>query len=318
MSSKQEQRLIKVEAYDASWPIQFEQEAEAIKTALGDNCINIYHVGSTSVPDLAAKPVIDMIPVVLDINKVDSANSSLLKLGYDAKGEFGMPFRRYFQKGGNQRTHQLHVFEQDNPEVERHLKFRDWMLSHSADRNAYARLKQALAEQYPYDINAYCLGKDEFIANIDKKTGFNGLRMVIALSTREWNAVRHFRQFYFFDKAGKADPYTWTCNHESHVHFVLYQGADIIGYAHLQLWPEERAAMRIIVIDQVKRNYQHGSHLLALCEKWLKSQGYQSLHIESLPDALRFYRYHGYADMPFDDPDGYKGSSEDTAVGKLL
>ncbi|HAT1820791.1 TPA: GNAT family N-acetyltransferase [Legionella pneumophila] len=318
MSVKQEQHLIKVVPYDSSWSMQFEQEAEQIKKALGNNCIDIHHIGSTSVPGLAAKPVIDMIPVVLDLSKVDSANTAMRTLGYEAKGEYGIPFRRYFQKGDNQRTHHAHVFELGNSEIERHLKFRDWMRSHPEDREAYARLKQELARQYSDDITAYCLGKEDFIAIIDKKAGFNGLRMVKALTPREWDKVRHFRQFYFFDKAGLSDPYTWTFEHDAHVHFVLFQGSEIIGYTHLQLWPHNRAALRIIVIDELKRNHQYGNRFLTLCEKWLKSQGYQSLHVESSPDALRFYRNNGYIDMSFDDPDGYEGDARDTAVGKIL
>ncbi|WP_106225325.1 GNAT family N-acetyltransferase [Legionella pneumophila] len=318
MSVKQEQHLIKVVPYDSSWSMQFEQEAEQIKKALGNNCIDIHHIGSTSVPGLAAKPVIDMIPVILDLSKVDSANTAMRTLGYEAKGEYGIPFRRYFQKGDNQRTHHAHVFELGNSEIERHLKFRDWMRSHPEDREAYARLKQELARQYSDDITAYCLGKEDFIAIIDKKAGFNGLRMVKALTPREWDKVRHFRQFYFFDKAGLSDPYTWTFEHDAHVHFVLFQGSEIIGYTHLQLWPHNRAALRIIVIDELKRNHQYGNRFLTLCEKWLKSQGYQSLHVESSPDALRFYRNNGYIDMSFDDPDGYEGDARDTAVGKIL
>ncbi|HAU1604270.1 TPA: GNAT family N-acetyltransferase [Legionella pneumophila] len=318
MSVKQEQHLIKVVPYDSSWSMQFEQEAEQIKKALGNNCIDIHHIGSTSVPGLAAKPVIDMIPVILDLSKVDSANTAMRTLGYEAKGEYGIPFRRYFQKGDNQRTHHAHVFELGNSEIERHLKFRDWMRSHPEDREAYARLKQELARQYSDDITAYCLGKEDFIAIIDKKAGFNGLRMVKALTPREWDKVRHFRQFYFFDKAGLSDPYTWTFEHDAHVHFVLFQGSEIIGYTHLQLWPHNRAALRIIVIDELKRNHQYGNRFLTLCEKWLKSQGYQSLHVESSPDALRFYRNNGYIDMFFDDPDGYEGDARDTAVGKIL
>ncbi len=83
--------------------------------------------------------------------------------------------------------------------------------------------------------------------------------MVKALTTREWDKVRHFRQFYFFDKAGLSDPYTWTFEHNAHVHFVLFQGSEITGYAHLQLWSHNRAALRIIVIDELKRNHQYGT-----------------------------------------------------------
>lgn len=311
-------RLIEVVPYNPEWPALFEKEAFLIKQVLGNNCIKIHHIGSTSVPGLAAKPVIDMIPVVRDIAQVDAANPSMLELGFEAKGEYGIPFRRYFQKGANNRTHQAHIFEAGNPEIERHLKFRDWMKGHPEDRENYAQLKQKLASLHPHDINSYCQGKDAFIAEIDKKAGFTGIRMVQALTTREWEAARHFRQFYFFDKAGLSDPYTWTFEDPKHIHFILYQSSEIIGYAHIQLWPNQRAAMRIIVIDEVKRSYQFGRQFLSLCEKWLKSQGYKSLHIESSPSALKFYRMNGYIDMPFDDPDGYESDPQDTAVGKKL
>lgn len=318
MEVNQQHLLIEVVPYDPNWSREFEQEAGKIKKALGDNCIEIHHVGSTSIPNLAAKPIIDMIPVVLDISKVDSANAAMQALGYEAKGEYGMLFRRYFQKGDSLRTHHAHIFEFGNPEIERHLKFGDWMRAHPEDRDAYARLKQELAHQHPYDINAYCAGKESFIAAIDKKAGFNGLRVVKALTPHEWDKVRHLRQFYFFDKAGLSDPYTWTFENDDHVHFVLYQGSDIIGYAHLQLWPKGRAALRIIVIDEAKRNHQYGSQFLSLCEKWLKSQGKCSLHVESSPYALKFYRNNGYINMAFDDPDGYEGDERDTPVGKVL
>lgn len=104
MSTKQHNRLIQVVPYDPNWPIKFAEEAKEVKIALGRNCIKIHHIGSTSVPDLSAKPIIDMVPVVLDITKVDDINTAMSALGYEAKGEYGMPFRRYFQKGGHQRT----------------------------------------------------------------------------------------------------------------------------------------------------------------------------------------------------------------------
>lgn len=75
-------RRVKVVPYDPNWPRQFSQEAQAIKACLGDNCIEIHHIGSTAVPGLAAKPVIDMLPVVLDVTEVDSVNDLMQKLGY--------------------------------------------------------------------------------------------------------------------------------------------------------------------------------------------------------------------------------------------
>jgi GNAT superfamily N-acetyltransferase len=239
--------------------------------------------------------------------------------GYESKGEYGIPFRRYFQKGITPyRTHNVHVFEEGNPEIDRHLKFRDWMRIHASDREAYGKLKAELAATYPDDVIRYCLGKEAFIVNIDVQTGFNGLRIVQALTDREWEAVRNFRQKYFFDAIHVSDPYTWTFSDKKHVHFVLYQGIKIIGYAHIQLWPENRSALRIIVIDEPYRHLGLGSQFLKLCERWLSHQGIKTLHIQSSPAAYSFYcRYH-YIYMPFNDPDGYKGDPQDIDIGKTL
>src|SRR3990167_219765 len=101
---------IEVVLYSPEWPEMFASEAELIKQALGNNCITIHHIGSTSVPGLSAKPIIDILPVVRDIQEVDKATKAMESLGYEAKGEYGMAFRRYFQKGQNARTHNVHVY----------------------------------------------------------------------------------------------------------------------------------------------------------------------------------------------------------------
>lgn len=310
--------IVEVVAYDANWPSLFESEAKLIKNALGDNCIAVHHIGSTAVPGLSAKPIIDILPVVKDISQVDQCNSAMKNIGYEVKGEYGIAFRRFFQKSSDRRTHNVHVFEEGSPEIDRHLKFRDWMRSHITDRDAYGALKADLALKFPNDMMSYCLGKDDFIADIDNKTGFDGLRIVQALTDREWSAVRHLRQKYFFDRVPMDDPYTWTFKDTRHVHFVLYQGTKIIGYAHIQLWPEYRAAMRIIVIDEPYRNKGIGSAFLKLCERWLLHQKMKKLLIQSSPAAYQFYCNNGYVKMPFNDPDGYEGDPQDIEVGKAF
>lgn len=310
-------RVIAVVPYDPQWPSLFAQEAAALYKVLGDNCLEIHHIGSTAVPGLAAKPVIDMIPVVADITCVDACNEHMRALGYDPQGEFGMPFRRFFQKGTDNRTHHVHIFEQGSAEIERHLKFRDWMRTHTDDRQAYAQLKNDLASKFAHDNNAYCLGKEEFISQIDKKTGFSALRMVQARTQQEWNAVQHMRQLYFFEPASIKDAYCWTFSHPGHVHLVLYHGSEIIGYAHLVLWANQRAGMYIFVINKEKGNSQFGSHFLNQCERWLKNQGYYSLHVESRPSFLSFYKNNGYIEMPFGEND-HGTASPDVALGKIL
>lgn len=311
-------RKIEVIPYNPAWPQMFEEEAAKIRQALGENCIAVHHVGSTAVPGLCAKPVIDMIPVVLDIMKVDQATPNMERLGYEAKGEFGMLFRRFFVKNQTSQDYHVHVFEQDSPEIERHLKFQNWMRAQEDDRNAYASLKQELALKYPHDRNAYCLGKEAFITSIDAKTGFTGLRIVHALTPREWKAARTFRNKNFFDKIPMADPYTWTFDHKDHIHLVFYQGTNIIGYAHIQVWPDHRAALRIIVIDEQIRGQGLGGQFLALCERWLKQKGFKVLQTQASPAAYPFYLKYGYTEMPFNDPDGHESDPQDTDMGKRL
>lgn len=171
---KDKYRYIEVVPYNSNWPKHFAKEAEKIKQALGENCIEIHHIGSTSVAGLAAKPLIDILPVVKDIRLVDNSISAMQELGYEARGEFGIAFRRFFVKRKDVRTHNVHVFEEGNSEIDRHLKFRGWMRKYPEDRNKYAELKLNLAEKFPNNIHSYCLGKEEFIHSINNNSDWKG------------------------------------------------------------------------------------------------------------------------------------------------
>ena len=140
-----------------------------IKNILGDEIINIFHIGSTAIPGIYAKPIIDILIEVNDIEKIDKYNDEFNKLGYVSKGEFGIEGRRFFLKGIYNRTHHLHIFETNNPEIRKHLNFRDYMISHSEMAEQYEKLKMELSIKFRYDNEGYCKGKEEFIRDIDKK-----------------------------------------------------------------------------------------------------------------------------------------------------
>ncbi|RZI46949.1 bifunctional GrpB family protein/GNAT family N-acetyltransferase [Candidatus Finniella inopinata] len=313
-------KSITVVPYNPDWPQLFEREAKEITRALGGNCLQVHHVGSTAVPGLAAKPKIDIIGVVKD---PDQAIVNLEAAGFDYRGEWNIPFKFNFTKRGELEVN-LHVFEADHPEIELNLLFRDYLRAHPLALAEYAALKAVLLNQKEsFEKNnplftGYTLGKDAFIRQVLQKAGFNRLRLLKCTHHLEWQAAKEFRQKYFFDKVPVDDPYTWTFNHNDHVHLVLCQGTHVVGYAHLQLWPHQRAAMRIIVIDEPFRNQGFGRHFLTLCEEWLNRQGYQSLHVESSPLAYAFYKKHNYQTMPFEDPDGYESDPQDIAIGKIL
>jgi GrpB-like predicted nucleotidyltransferase (UPF0157 family)/GNAT superfamily N-acetyltransferase len=157
-------RAVVVTPYNAGWPAQFAAESAALGSLLGDLAVEIHHVGSTSVPGLAAKPIIDIMPIVRDIRAVDRHLSAMADLGYAPRGEYGLPGRRYFSKDTNRvRSHHVHMYELDNPEVTRHLAFRDYLRAHPAIARQYGDLKLGLAQAHPTDIDAYMDGKDGFI-----------------------------------------------------------------------------------------------------------------------------------------------------------
>lgn len=160
-------RNIFIVPYDPSWPDKFADEARLISEIFQSNLVAIHHVGSTSVPDLASKPVIDILLVVKNLKIVDQKNPDMIQLGYEPKGEFGIPNRRYFSKGKEDaRTHHVHTFEPGAPDVANHLNFRDYLINHPKEVAKYAKLKQKLANDYKNDINSYMDGKHSFIREI--------------------------------------------------------------------------------------------------------------------------------------------------------
>lgn len=159
---------ITVKEYDPAWRELYEKEKALIADILQENLVAVYHIGSTSVPALAAKPVIDIMVAVKSLDAADGAAEKFAEAGYEYLGEFGIAGRRYLRKGGDERTHQIHIFRADDTHnLERHLAFRDYLRTHEDAREEYAKLKKALAEKFPYDIDGYCEGKDAFVRRVE-------------------------------------------------------------------------------------------------------------------------------------------------------
>jgi GrpB-like predicted nucleotidyltransferase (UPF0157 family) len=121
------QRKIEVVPYDPGWVSEFENEGKRILQALGETVARLHHIGSTAIP--------------------------------------GISGRRYYRKNDTSgvRTHQIHAYGVESPEIERHLVFRDYMSDHTDEARSYGELKQSLAMQHPHDIQAYMDGKDAFV-----------------------------------------------------------------------------------------------------------------------------------------------------------
>jgi GrpB-like predicted nucleotidyltransferase (UPF0157 family) len=164
------QRYIQVVPYDPNWVLLYEKEAEVLSRIFGDLLADIYHIGSTSVPGLAAKPVVDIMPLVHDIEGVEPFNEAMAALGYIAKGEGGIAGRRFFIKPSEtERTHHVHIFQVGSGDVLRHLAFRNYLIAHPAEAELYAKMKIELARQFPEDIFGYMDGKDAWIKATEQK-----------------------------------------------------------------------------------------------------------------------------------------------------
>ncbi len=160
-------RIIKLETHNQRWSKDFEKEAAIIKDVLSGNLVAAYHIGSTAIMGIKAKPVIDILLEVKSINEIDKHKQEIEGLGYEAKGEYGIKTRRFFQKGQNERTHHIHIFESGNPEIERHLLFIEFMNSHPNRAAEYEKLKVKSAGQHKDYPEKYSQSKSIFIHNID-------------------------------------------------------------------------------------------------------------------------------------------------------
>ena len=170
---------------DPRWPQLFEEERARLQAAIGEWAADIQHVGSTSIPGIAAKPIIDVAVHLRSLVDALYCITPLMELGYECLGEFGIPGRIYFRRrtdaplrgqshDGVGRTHQIHMYELTNEQYEKQIVFRDYLRSHQDARDAYEALKRELAARHARDVEAYALAKSEFVLDILRRAALAG------------------------------------------------------------------------------------------------------------------------------------------------
>ncbi|WP_462162956.1 GrpB family protein [Pseudoalteromonas xiamenensis] len=163
-------RIIEVVDYRDTWPSEFRKAKDTLLSELTpSNVVAIHHIGSTAVIGLCAKPIIDILIEVNALNIVDLDSAKLEAIGYKPRGENGIEGRRYFQKGGNARTHHVHVFETGRAEVFRHLVFRDYLNTYPDEARAYGEVKRRALSLCNNNSQAYCDFKDPFVTALLEK-----------------------------------------------------------------------------------------------------------------------------------------------------
>ena len=162
---------VKVVVYNPNWPQEFEAEKQRLIETFGDKILAVEHIGSTSIPGLAAKPIIDIVAAVKSFDDLPEFIDGLQKLGYEYMSERMFDNRKFFPKGSREnRTHHLNLVLQDDPEQwTKPIAFRDYLRTHDREREEYAKLKITLAQEYANDRATYTKLKDDFFQSIFSK-----------------------------------------------------------------------------------------------------------------------------------------------------
>ena len=164
-------RTIVVVDYDSSWPEEFERLRSRIWPVVSDVALSVEHVGSTAVPGLAAKPVIDVSVVVRTASDVPLAIERLASLGYAHRARLGIEGREAFDSPPGSAAHHLYLCPRDSPGLANHLAVRDHLRTHPEAAKEYGELKKRLAGQFPHDIDGYVNGKTDFLLTVLRAAG---------------------------------------------------------------------------------------------------------------------------------------------------
>ena len=165
-------RTITVVDHDPAWPAAFERLRARIWPVVADLAVAIEHVGSTSVPGLAAKPVIDLDVVLRSGADLPRVIGRLATLGYAHLGDLGIDGREAFAPPPGPPEHHLYVCPPDSPALANHLALRDHLRRHPELAAAYGALKKRLATTFVHDIDGYVAGKTGFIVGVLRAAGF--------------------------------------------------------------------------------------------------------------------------------------------------
>ena len=155
-----------IQDYDPRWPQLFEMLRSRIEGVILGMAAAIEHVGSTAVPGLAAKPIIDMDVLLISATDLPLVIVKLASIGYEHRGDLGVAGREAFRTPPNDLPHHLYVCPSSSPEYKRHISFRDHLRTHPTDANSYASLKRELVQKVGDDREAYTKAKSMFVAEI--------------------------------------------------------------------------------------------------------------------------------------------------------
>ena len=164
------ENAVRLNPYTKDWERLFREEKSRLQIAVGLFVLDIQHVGSTSIPGMIAKPIIDIAIAVESFEEANVCIKPIESLGYQYRGENNIPRRHFFVKG-NPRTYHIHINEIGSRDWNEQISFRDYLIHHQDIASGYAELKMELAQRYPTDRQAYSESKSPFIKHVVQLAG---------------------------------------------------------------------------------------------------------------------------------------------------
>jgi len=156
--------------YDQDWPKRFETIKTKLSEIFGPKILRIEHIGSTSVPEMKAKPTIDILVELSEISDLTHETQEMEKLGYTRFDNYIAPNSLLFMDGsGKERTEIIHIFPEGHPDISDKLGLRDFLRTHPDEVSQYENIKTDLASRFPDDYISYRKFKDEFVQNLLKR-----------------------------------------------------------------------------------------------------------------------------------------------------
>ena len=263
-------KKVEVVPYNPEWGVMFDSEADRLRTTLQYACENLHHIGSTSIPGLSAKPILD---IVVELSEdADTIEEKLEAVGYQYKGEFNIPLRRFFNKKSPFKVN-LHVYTRGNPEIRLNLEFRDFLRKSEVHRLRYEALKMRLAldpssHEKVGDFTKYTLGKNEFITDIISQTGFDSVCPRFCIHYAEWEAYHRIRQQQASSMGSEYNIKSLIYSSKTDYHIVIYKGISIIGAVHIDNAIDELSYLRFFHIEDQSSGNGVVQNLSKFLESW--------------------------------------------------
>jgi GrpB-like predicted nucleotidyltransferase (UPF0157 family)/GNAT superfamily N-acetyltransferase len=272
---------------------------------INDIAIDIVHTGSTSVPGLAAKPIIDFNIIIESYDVFPQITLHLQELGYEHDGDGGIAARERFKSGKRDgfMDYHMYVCPKDSPELERQILFRNYLRQNDGVRDEYAALKQSLAEKHRHDIDSYIAGKHEFIMNVielTRKQKTVDIRLAVISDAPEFKKLN---DLFNGDDSNSVEGIEKSLeNNKQEIALVAGKGYTLVGYCCGQIQSsmcysyDYAVITEFYVMDEYRRQ-GIGRRLLMAIEVEFNKRNITHFHLSTGDDnvaALALYRSCGY------------------------